>query len=436
MFIYFKKLRNLAIKIGFVFLFIGLALCVLLSYLITPSTDEWSTEVNYKNTQIKVSIPAVIRLATSPLGGFVLNNRVFYTRFGTAYFEWNKVDKTLYMRCEPCLISILGTDLEKHPIEKLEISVQRFFNALNGTVTLFDSVQKSKILVQGDWTAILNQTGIMLDFKVAPTPIVNWYRALVPFMVELETAQIEGALGLSAQVALPQNSFKIVPEITNFKVQGLNTHTWLHAPNRCGVSTQLHSQSWLARSVVAAEDPRFFAHYGYDIKELNNNDRMNEAPQKSEFGMATLTQQLVRILITGNVHTVSHQLREILYVVEMDKTVGKNKILQLYLDNAAWGKNLCGVQAAASFYFGVKPEELSPVQAAWLAALLHNPEMELEKWRFQGEINRQRLMWVIHSMQGTPPIGYAQKNTWLHEAQIVNWPAPLLTDVQSVNLAP
>ena len=54
------------------------------------------------------------------------------------------------------------------------------------------------------------------------------------------------------------------------------------------------------------------------------------------------------------------KLRELLYAVEMERTLGKPRILRLYLDNAPWGPRLCGAEAAAAHYFGVRAHELTP----------------------------------------------------------------------------
>jgi hypothetical protein len=76
-----------------------------------------------------------------------------------------------------------------------------------------------------------------------------------------------------------------------------------------------------------------------------------------------------------------------LYAVEMEQTLGKARILQLYLDNAPWGGNLCGAEAAARRYFKRSARTLEPAQAVWMAAMLHKPQAVLEQWRRDGQID-------------------------------------------------
>ena len=71
----------------------------------------------------------------------------------------------------------------------------------------------------------------------------------------------------------------------------------------------------------------------------------------------------------------------------MEQTLGKARILQLYLDNAPWGAGLCGAEAAARRYFKRSARNLEPAQAVWLAAMLNNPGAAVEKWQRDGQID-------------------------------------------------
>jgi membrane peptidoglycan carboxypeptidase len=84
----------------------------------------------------------------------------------------------------------------------------------------------------------------------------------------------------------------------------------------------------------------------------------------------------------------------------MERTLGKARILRLYLDNAPWGPRLCGAEAAAQHYFGVRAHELTPAQASWLAAMLHNPVAEAQRWADSGQINLARAQWVALGLRG------------------------------------
>ncbi|HQD15160.1 MAG TPA: transglycosylase domain-containing protein, partial [Ottowia sp.] len=93
------------------------------------------------------------------------------------------------------------------------------------------------------------------------------------------------------------------------------------------------------------------------------------------------------------------KLRELLYAVEAEQTLGKARILQLYLALAPWGRTadgqlVCGAEAAARHHFGVPARRLTARQAVTLAALLRNPGHEASP---------DRLLWVAEQVRGVPP---------------------------------
>ena len=94
------------------------------------------------------------------------------------------------------------------------------------------------------------------------------------------------------------------------------------------------------------------------------------------------------------------KLRELLYAVEMEQTLGKARILQLYLDNAPWGTDLCGADSAARRYFKRSAAKLEPAQAVWMAAMLNNPQVAVEKWQRDGSIDATRAKWVAEGVRG------------------------------------
>ena len=174
----------------------------------------------------------------------------------------------------------------------------------------------------------------------------------------------------------------------------------LNARSSCGAPARLATDSWLARSVIAAEDQRFFTHPGYDLTELTASFEINQKAARVERGGSTLTQQLARLLVTGGERNAERKLRELLYAVEMEQTLGKARILQLYLDNAPWGASLCGAESAARRYFKRGARNLEPAQAVWLAAMLNNPGVAVEKWQRDGQIDAERAKWVAEGVRG------------------------------------
>ena len=134
-----------------------------------------------------------------------------------------------------------------------------------------------------------------------------------------------------------------------------------------------------------------------------------------------MSQQLAKLLITGDERSPSRKLRELLYAVKMKQTLGKNRILRLYLATAPWGKGLCGAEAAAQHYFGRPAHQLSPTRAAWPAAMLHNPGLEAERRSGTGQVNVAPTQWVLLGMQ---PMARSQRVKLAEEVPQMAWPAP------------
>ena len=165
---------------------------------------------------------------------------------------------------------------------------------------------------------------------------------------------------------------------------------------------------WLPRAVVAAEDQRFAEHAGYDLPQLLAAWSANQKQPPSASGGArpqgasTLTQQLAKLVYTGDERSAVRKLRELLYAVEMERTLGKGRILQLYLAVLPWGDGICGAEAASRHHLGKPASQLKPREAAWLASLLVNPDQQLRRWALDEEVARERAAWVLKGIKRLP----------------------------------
>jgi membrane peptidoglycan carboxypeptidase len=127
---------------------------------------------------------------------------------------------------------------------------------------------------------------------------------------------------------------------------------------------------------------------------------------------------VAKLLVAGGERSPVRKLRELLYAVEMEQTLGKARILRLYLDHAPWGATVCGAQAAAHTYFGKRADQLTAAQAVWLAAMLHNPVVEARNWKVTGQINQARAQWVAANLR---PMRKARRAQLLDAIAEVRW---------------
>ncbi len=127
------------------------------------------------------------------------------------------------------------------------------------------------------------------------------------------------------------------------------------------------------RMLIAAEDRRFAQHPGIDpiaaLRALGQLALSGHAVS----GASTLTMQAVRLL-ERRPRTLSAKLIEMAEAFGLERRLGKDEILSLYLTLAPFGGNLEGVRAASLAYFGKEPSHLSPAEAALLVALPRSPE--------------------------------------------------------------
>ncbi len=129
----------------------------------------------------------------------------------------------------------------------------------------------------------------------------------------------------------------------------------------------------LILSVIIAEDGRFCRHHGIDFTEIR--DVVAEADDLGELrGGSTITQQVAKNLFLWQGRSYLRKALEMPLALWIDLVLSKRRILEIYLNIAEWGPNgQFGVEAGARYAFGRPARDLSPYQAALLAAVLPNP---------------------------------------------------------------
>jgi monofunctional biosynthetic peptidoglycan transglycosylase len=127
------------------------------------------------------------------------------------------------------------------------------------------------------------------------------------------------------------------------------------------------------RAVLVAEDINFFSHHGFDWGQIRI--AMEEALHDSEAprGASTITQQLVKNLWLSGSRNPLRKVKETVLTWQVERTLAKRRILELYLNVAEFGPGIYGVGPAAQAYFGSAPANLGEEEAALLAASLPRP---------------------------------------------------------------
>jgi len=139
----------------------------------------------------------------------------------------------------------------------------------------------------------------------------------------------------------------------------------------------------LKDAVVMSEDGSFWSHSGIDWEAVKEAVQINLAKGRFAYGGSTITQQLARNLYLSPSKNPLRKLKEALITRRLERTLGKRRILELYLNIAEWGPGVFGCEAAAQRYFGKPAAELTYEEAASLASVLPSPR----KWH---PVNRSR----------------------------------------------
>ena len=131
----------------------------------------------------------------------------------------------------------------------------------------------------------------------------------------------------------------------------------------------------LVKAFIATEDKNFYKHPGYDIMGLARSTVANILAGHVVQGASTITQQLSRILFLSNEKTFTRKIKELQVAAQIEKTLSKDKILEMYLNNVYLGSGAYGVKGAAKIYFNKNLNELSLPEMALIAGLPQAPSI-------------------------------------------------------------
>src|SRR5205085_8590813 len=126
-------------------------------------------------------------------------------------------------------------------------------------------------------------------------------------------------------------------------------------------------------ATIAAEDERFYQHGALDLRGLTRAAAINLFhPGSIQQGGSTITQQLARNapqFHVGRERTFARKIREAMVAQRIEQSLGKDEIMELYLNQVYYGAGAYGVEAAARTYFSKPALKLTLPEAAFLAGL-------------------------------------------------------------------
>jgi monofunctional glycosyltransferase len=157
----------------------------------------------------------------------------------------------------------------------------------------------------------------------------------------------------------------------------------------------------LKRAVLVAEDSAFWTHDGIDVEQMRESMEVNFERLEFARGASTITQQLAKNLYLSPRKDPLRKFRELLLARELEASLSKRRILELYLNVIEWGDGIFGAEAASRAYFGVPASALTPEQAAMLAGAIINPHFFNPGAPNRRLLARQRL--ILRRMGAASP---------------------------------
>ncbi len=152
----------------------------------------------------------------------------------------------------------------------------------------------------------------------------------------------------------------------------------------------------LQQAVIASEDRRFRSHMGLDLKGNARAIATNLRAGGVRQGASTITQQLARGLFLGNARNLARKLNEMVLAVVMERTLSKDRILEMYLNSVYFGRDrwgsIGGVAEASRRFFGVPVDSLTLDQCALLVGVIPAPNLYSP---FRRPDNALRRRWLV-----------------------------------------
>ncbi len=162
------------------------------------------------------------------------------------------------------------------------------------------------------------------------------------------------------------------------------------------------------KALLAAEDDNYFVHRGIDVMGLMRAVSELVLTGEKVSGGSTLTMQVARNYFLSRDRTFIRKFNEILLAIEIERSLSKQEIFELYFNRIFLGHRAYGFEAASEVYYGARIDELSLAQHAMLAgysqgALPHQPRQRASGWPATPQLDSGAHACAgLHQRRGVP----------------------------------
>jgi hypothetical protein len=169
----------------------------------------------------------------------------------------------------------------------------------------------------------------------------------------------------------------------------------------------------LRNAVMTAEDPSFYTNHGFVEESIRKSIATDFKDKKFKRGGSGISMQLVKNAYLSREKTLARKIEEILivWIIENNRLMTKNRMLEVYLNIIEWGRGIYGIGEASHYYFGKSPSELSLGESIYLASIVPYPKGGLYAFQPDGTL-RPGLHGYFNLIGKLMAIkGYTQRDT-------------------------
>src|ERR1700761_954147 len=160
-------------------------------------------------------------------------------------------------------------------------------------------------------------------------------------------------------------------------------------------------------AVMTSEDPSFYTNHGFVEESIRKSIATDIKEKKFKRGGSTISMQLIKNAFLSREKTLARKVEEILIVwmIENNNVMSKNRMLEVYFNIVEWGRNIYGISEASHYYFGKSPSELTLGEGIYLASILPHPKTGLYSFLPDGSLrpslqNYYRLIGNLMAKRG------------------------------------
>ncbi|WP_299821175.1 biosynthetic peptidoglycan transglycosylase [uncultured Pontibacter sp.] len=149
---------------------------------------------------------------------------------------------------------------------------------------------------------------------------------------------------------------------------------------------------YLRNAILTAEDAGFYSHKGFHEEAFRQAIIKNLEEGEFARGGSTISMQLVKNVFLSRKKTVARKVEEaiIVWLIENQNLVSKNRMFEVYLNIIEWGPNVYGAKDASRFYFGKQPSELNLAEAIFLTSIIPSPKRYRSSFDSHGNLRSHK----------------------------------------------